>query len=98
MLCETRDFNGSNDATVTRTSKKKKKKAIGFISKTTTWHVHHTFSYIYILFLHDYDVELPNFAFYGDHQQITTKFISLSGLGYGRLEINISRVRLHLKK
>ena len=50
----------SNDATVTRTSKKKKK-AIGSISKTTTSHVHHTFLYIYIPFLHDYDLKLPKF-------------------------------------
>ena len=49
----------SNDATVTRTSKKKK--AIGSISKTTASHVHHTFLYIYIPFLHDYDLKLPKF-------------------------------------
>ena len=64
----------SNDATVTRTSKKKKKKAIGSIGKTTTSHVHHTFWYIYIPFLHDYDLKLPNFAFYGENKQTTTKF------------------------
>ena len=40
------------------------KKTIGLISKTTTSHVHHTFLYISFPFLHDYDVKMPNFAFY----------------------------------
>ena len=39
------------------------KKTIGLINKTTTLHVHHTFLYISFLFLHDYDVKMPNFAF-----------------------------------
>ena len=41
------------------------KKTIGLISKTTTSHVRHTFLYISFPFLHDYDVKMPNFAFYG---------------------------------
>ena len=38
------------------------KKAIGLdmTSKTTTLHVHHSFLYISLPSLHDYDVELPN--------------------------------------
>ena len=41
-------------------------KAIGLpvISKTTTLHVHHTFLYISLPFLHDYDVKMPHFMFY----------------------------------
>ena len=50
------------------------KKKIGLISKTTTLHVHHAFLYISFLFLHDYDVKMPNFAFYGGRKQATTKF------------------------
>ena len=50
------------------------KKTIGLISKTTTSHVHHTFLYISFPFLHDYDVKVPNFAFYGGRKQATTKF------------------------
>ena len=38
-----------NDSTATRTSKR----TIGIISKTTTLHVHHTFLYISLPFLHD---------------------------------------------
>ena len=57
----------SNDATVTRTS---------------TSHVHHTFLYIYIPFLHNYDVKLPNFTFYGERKKATTKFYSLSKFEY----------------
>ena len=43
-----RDFR-FNDSTATRTSKR----TIGIISKTTTLHVHHTFLYISLPFLHD---------------------------------------------
>ena len=50
------------------------KKTIGLISKTTTLHVHHTFLYISFPFLHDYDVKMANFAFYGGRKQATTKF------------------------
>ena len=41
------------------------KKTIGLISTTTTSPVHHTFLYISFPFSHDYDVKMPNFAFYG---------------------------------
>ena len=50
------------------------KKTIGLISKTTTLHVHHAFCTFLCLFLHDYDVKMPNFAFYGGRKQATTKF------------------------
>ena len=46
----------------------------GFISKTTTLHVYHTFCTFLFPFLHDYDVKMPNFAFYGERKQATTKF------------------------
>ena len=51
-------------------------------------------------FLHDYDVKMPNFAFYGVRKQATTKFILLFALelGYGPLEFNSIWVRLHLTK
>ena len=71
---------------------------IGLISKTTTSHVHHTFFYISFPFLHDYDVKMPNFAFYGGRKQTTTKFISLSELEYGPLKFRFRRVRLQLTK
>ena len=41
---------------------------------TTTLHVHHAFLYISFPFLHDYDVKMPNFAFYGGNKQTTTNF------------------------
>ena len=54
----------SNDADSKEDVKKKKQnKTIGFISKTTTSHTHHTFLYISFPFLHYYDVKIPNFAF-----------------------------------
>ena len=33
------------------------KTAIGLLSKTTGWHVHHAFLYISLPLLHDYDVK-----------------------------------------
>ena len=75
-----------NDATATRTSKEKKtkqskktnkqtkKKPVGLISKTTTVHVHHSFVYNSLPFLHDNDVEMPNCAFCRERKQATTKF------------------------
>ena len=50
------------------------KKAIGLISKTTILHVLHAFLYISLPALHDYDVKLPKFTFYGGSKQTTTKF------------------------
>ena len=50
------------------------KKTIGFISKTTTLHVHHAFCTFLCPFLHDYDVKMPKVAFYGGRKQATTKF------------------------
>ena len=38
-------------------------KTKGLISKTTTLHVYHAFLHISFLFLHDFDVTMPNFAF-----------------------------------
>ena len=59
-------------------------KAIGLISKTTILHVHHSFLYISLPSLHDYDVKMPNFTFHRGSTQATTKFpLSLSELGYG---------------
>ena len=76
------------------------KKAIGSISKTTTSHVHHAFWYISFLFLHDYEVKMPNFAFYGleSVNKQGRNFISLSELGYGPLKFSFGRVRPHLTK
>ena len=54
--------------------RERQKKPVGLISRTTTWHVHHAFLYISFLFLHDYDVKMPNVAFYGGRKQAMTKF------------------------
>ena len=57
-----------------RGRQRERQKTIGLINKTTTSHVHHTILYISFLFLHDYDVKMPNFAFYRGRKQATTKF------------------------
>ena len=43
---------------------------------------------------------MPNFAFYGERKQATTKFILLFALKleYGTLDFNSIWVRLHLTK
>ena len=48
--------------------------AIGLLSKTTSLHVHHAFLYISLPLLHDYDVKMPSFTFYGGRKQATTNF------------------------
>ena len=40
-------------------------KTIGFITKTTPLHAHQARCTFLYPFLHDYDVKMPNFAFYG---------------------------------
>ena len=48
-----------------RGRQRERQKKVGFISKTTTF---------LFPFLHDYDVKMPNFPFYGGRKQTTTKF------------------------
>ena len=50
------------------------KKAIVWISKTTTLHVHLAFLYISLPSLRDYDGKMPNVTFYGGRKQATAKF------------------------
>ena len=65
---------GIRDFKIQRRGRQREHKKNGLISKTTTSHVHHTFLYISFPFLHDYDVKMPNFAFYGGRKQATTNF------------------------
>ena len=53
------------------------------MSKTTILHVHHTFLYIALTSVHDYDVKMPNYTFCGGRKQASTNFLSLTELGYG---------------
>ena len=50
------------------------KKAIGLFHKTTTLHVHHSFLYISLPSLHNYNMKMPNCKFYGGRKQATTNF------------------------
>ena len=58
-------------------------KAIGLISKTTILYVHHTFLYISLPSLHDYDVKMPNFTLTEEVHKRRRNFLSLSELEYG---------------
>ena len=62
-------------------------KAIGLLSKNTTLHVHHAFLYISLPSLHDYDVKMPNFTFFGGHKRLRI-FLCLSKLVYSLQETN----------
>ena len=53
---------------------RERQKVIGLRSKATTLHVHRTFFYISLPFMHNYDLKVPNFAFYGERKQVTTNF------------------------
>ena len=64
------------------------KKVIGLLSKTTTLHVHHPFLYISLPLLHDYDMKMPSFTFYGER-------LSLSKLECEPKEINSREIGLH---
>ena len=49
------------------------KKAIGLVYKTKSSHVQHTFWYISLASLHDYNLKLPNFRL-SRMKQMTTNF------------------------
>ena len=72
------------------------KKVIGLLHKTTTSHVHHTFLYISLPSLRDYDVKMPNCKFYEDASKRRRISFSLSQLECGPQEINSREIRLHL--
>ena len=56
------------------------------------------FFYISLSPLHDYDVKMPSFTFFGGLKRATTNFPSLSELGYECKEFGFRIVRLHLVK
>ena len=60
------------------------KKAIGLLSKTISLHVHHAFLHISLPLLHDYDVKMPSFTFYGGRKTSDDKlfflFLNLSAV------------------
>ena len=64
------------------------KKAIGFIGKGTTLHVHHAFLYISLPSLHGYDVKMPIFTFCGGREHNTTTFFLFSWPSISLLEFN----------
>ena len=48
--------------------------AIGLLNETSSLQVHYAFLFISLPLLHDYDVKMPNFTFYGGRKQGTGKF------------------------
>ena len=54
------------------------KKTIRLLSKTTSLHVRHTFLYISLPLLHNYDMKMPSFTFYGGCKTSEDKLFFLS--------------------
>ena len=50
------------------------KEAVGLLSKTTSLHVHHAFLCITLPLLHNYNMKMHSFTFYGGRKQATTNF------------------------
>ena len=71
------------------------KKVIGLLSKTTSLHVHHAFLYISLLLLHDYDVKMPSFTFYGGRKTGDDKLLFLCLNLSAPKEINSREIGLH---
>ena len=53
------------------------KTATGLLNETSSLRVHDAFLYISLPLLHDYDVKMPNFTFYGGRKRATGKFSCL---------------------
>ena len=71
------------------------KNVIGLMSKTTL-HVRHALLYISLLSLHDYNVEMANFTFYGERKQATMNFsFSFLTNESSPQEINSREICLH---
>ena len=60
------------------------------LSKTTVLHVHKCFLYISLPSLHDYDVKMPIFAFYGRRTQGTEKFFFWTWTWFLRIQLQES--------
>ena len=56
------------------------KKAMGLISKTITFHVHHAFFVHFFAALPDYNVKVPEFTFCRGREHKTTTFFSFPEL------------------
>ena len=68
------------------------KKAIGFISKTTTLHAHQALLYISLPSLPDYNMKVPEFTFCRGREHKTTTFFSFPELWYSPLEFNSKNI------
>ena len=68
-------FNWDNrDFKIQRRGRQRECKKKGFISKTQLCTCITLFCTFLLPFLHDYDVKMPNFAFYGQRKLAKTKF------------------------
>ena len=81
------------------------KQAMGWISKTTTLHVHHAYLYISLQIMHDNDGKMPNLTFYGGCKQATAKFsfsfwtwIRFLGIRLNKSSLAFDKVNHELEK
>ena len=82
----------NDDGAATRTANK----TIDLLRKTTTLHVQHTFLYISLPSLHDYDVKMPNFLFFSFFPFSTPeKFANIwriKRVGIGAMKFETTRI------
>ena len=71
------------------------KKAMGLLSKTTSLHVYHAFLYISLPLLHENDVKMPSFLFYGGRKTSDDKLLFLFLNLSAPKEINSREIGLH---
>ena len=74
------------------------KKTIGLISKQELCTCIMLFCTFLCPFLNDYDMNMPNFAFYGGRKQATTKLYFSYCTWIWCLDIQLQEGRLHLTK
>ena len=81
------------------------KQAMGWISKTTTLHVHDAYLYISLQIMHDNDGKMPDFTFYGGRKQATAKFsfsfwtwIRFLGIRLNKSSLAFDKVNHELEK
>ena len=76
-----------------RRQRKLQKSNMFWIRKTTTLHVHHSFLYISLPSLHDYDVKRPNLTFCVQRELKVATFIIFCQLRNRPLEFTFRKIR-----
>ena len=75
------------------------KRAIGFDKQNNNFaRTSRFFAHFFLPSLHDYDVKMPDFTFYGGREHKTTIFFFFCELRYSLLEFNSLKIANKLKE